>query len=211
MTMPQSVRPSAAPAPERLSRYVACLLGGAVGDALGAPVEFMSRHEILRRFGPGGIRDHASAYGRTGAITDDTQMTLFTAEGLLRAAAQGHPPGHAAYIAEVAQAYQRWLLTQDEDPAAHAGAEGLLGIAALHSRRAPATTLPGRAAPGGSPQQLQRLRRRDARGARRVVARAADRGPGSPGARGLHAGRRRWLRSPTVIPAAACPPACSRR
>ena len=140
MTMPQSVRPASVPAPERLSRYTACLLGGAIGDALGAPVEFMSRHEILRRFGPGGIRDHASAYGRTGAITDDTQMTLFTAEGLLRAAAQGHPSGHASYIAEVAQAYQRWLLTQDEDPAAHAGAEGLLGIAALHSRRAPGTT-----------------------------------------------------------------------
>jgi ADP-ribosylglycohydrolase len=140
MTMPQSVRPASAPAPERLSRYAACLLGGAIGDAPGAPVEFMSRHEILRRFGPGGIRDHASAYGRTGAITDDTQMTLFTAEGLLRAAAQGHPPGHAAYIAEVAQAYQRWLRTQDEDPAAHAGADGLIRIAALHSRRAPGTT-----------------------------------------------------------------------
>ena len=41
MTMPQSVRPASAPAPERLSRYTGCLLGGAVGDALGAPVEFM--------------------------------------------------------------------------------------------------------------------------------------------------------------------------
>lgn len=141
MTMPQTVRPpSAAPAPDRLSRYTACLLGGAIGDALGAPVEFVSRHEILRRFGPGGIRDYWSVYGRIGAITDDTQMTLFTAEGLLRAAAQDHPPGHTAYIAEVAKAYQRWLLTQDEDPAAYSGAEGLLGIDALHSRRAPGTT-----------------------------------------------------------------------
>ena len=32
-----------------------CLLGGAVGDALGAPVEFMDIAEIQRRFGPGGI------------------------------------------------------------------------------------------------------------------------------------------------------------
>ncbi len=33
MTMPQSVRPASAPAPERLSRYTACLLGAALGMA----------------------------------------------------------------------------------------------------------------------------------------------------------------------------------
>src|SRR5690606_1201797 len=33
--------PSVAPAPLR-SRYRGCLLGGAIGDALGAPVEFLS-------------------------------------------------------------------------------------------------------------------------------------------------------------------------
>ena len=32
-----------------------CLLGGAVGDALGAPVEFLSLAEIKRRFGPTGV------------------------------------------------------------------------------------------------------------------------------------------------------------
>jgi hypothetical protein len=36
-------------------RFLGCLLGGAVGDALGAPVEFMKRSEINRRFGPSGI------------------------------------------------------------------------------------------------------------------------------------------------------------
>jgi len=122
------------------SRYRGCLKGGAVGDALGAPVEFMSRAQILQRFGAPGIRDYVSAYGRLGAITDDTQMTLFSAEGLLRAAAQAHPPGHAAYVAEVAQAYQRWLRTQEQSPQAHACADGLLAIGALHSRRAPGTT-----------------------------------------------------------------------
>lgn len=57
------------------------LLGGAVGDALGAAVEFQSLAEIRSRFGPAGILDYAPAFGRLGAITDDTQMTLFTAEG----------------------------------------------------------------------------------------------------------------------------------
>jgi ADP-ribosyl-[dinitrogen reductase] hydrolase len=69
----------------KLARHAGCLLGGAVGDALGAPVEFMLRQEIQQRFGTQGVRGYASAWGRLGAITDDTQMTLFTAEGLLRA------------------------------------------------------------------------------------------------------------------------------
>ncbi|WP_373456557.1 ADP-ribosylglycohydrolase family protein [Cobetia sp. Dlab-2-U] len=33
------------------SRFRGCLLGGAVGDALGAPVEFLSHEEIQARFG----------------------------------------------------------------------------------------------------------------------------------------------------------------
>ena len=62
------------------------LLGGAVGDTLGAPIEFESLREIRARFGPEGLRKPAPAFGRVGAITDDTQMTLFTAEGLILAA-----------------------------------------------------------------------------------------------------------------------------
>jgi hypothetical protein len=72
-------------APSILDRFRGCLLGGAIGDALGAPVEFLSLDEIRRRFGEAGITDFDTAYGRRGAITDDTQMTLFTAEGLIRA------------------------------------------------------------------------------------------------------------------------------
>src|SRR5215218_5956560 len=79
---PQSQRGGSRRTPEY---FAGCLLGGAVGDALGAAVEFTSLAEIRRRFGPQGIRDYGPVYGRLGAITDDTQMTLFTAEGLLRA------------------------------------------------------------------------------------------------------------------------------
>jgi ADP-ribosylglycohydrolase len=78
-----------------IRRALGCILGGAAGDALGAPVEFMKRSEILARFGPQGIRDFAPAYGRIGAITDDTQMTLFTAEGLIRAWVRGLDRGRA--------------------------------------------------------------------------------------------------------------------
>ena len=66
-------------------RVRGCLLGGAVGDALGTLVEFLSLDEIRQRFGPQGVTGYEPAYGRRGAITDDTQMTLWTAEGLLRA------------------------------------------------------------------------------------------------------------------------------
>lgn len=117
-------------------------MGGAVGDALGAPVEFMARHEILKRFGGAGICDLASAYGRTGAITDDTQMTLFTAEGVLRAnvraATRGgcHPPSVIAY------AYLRWLHTQNipHPLQKHCLTGWLIENKQLYSQRSPGVT-----------------------------------------------------------------------
>ncbi len=102
-------------------RFLGCLLGGAVGDALGAPVEFMKRPEILARFGRNGLRGYAPAYGGLGRITDDTQMTLFTAEGLLRGWVRGCLKGTTDYPAVTAFAYLRWLHTQGERPhASHA-------------------------------------------------------------------------------------------
>ena len=56
-----------------------------MGDALGAPIEFLRLEQIRERHGPEGVTGYEEAYGRLGAITDDTQMTLFTAEGFLRA------------------------------------------------------------------------------------------------------------------------------
>jgi ADP-ribosylglycohydrolase len=96
-----------------------CLLGGAVGDALGAPVEFLSSAEIEREFGPEGIRDFQPAYGRIGAITDNTQMTMFTAEGVLRAFTRGNEKGICHGPTVIYHAYLRWLQTQGvNEPAA---------------------------------------------------------------------------------------------
>ena len=100
------------------SRVRGCLLGGAVGDALGAPVEFMRLTEIKSRFGPEGITDYAPAYGRLGAITDDTQMTLFTAEGLLRGYVRLGLKGICSRPSVICHAYLRWLLTQGITPTA---------------------------------------------------------------------------------------------
>jgi ADP-ribosylglycohydrolase/8-oxo-dGTP pyrophosphatase MutT (NUDIX family) len=126
-------------------RILGCLLGGAVGDALGAPVEFMSRAEIERRFGPQGLVDYAPAYGGIGRVTDDTQMALFTAEGLLRTWVRGRMRGLASYPDVVRYAYLRWLHTQGETGGqgmewalAHPG--WLYRHPALHARRAPGHT-----------------------------------------------------------------------
>ncbi len=132
--------------PSRQSRIRGCLLGGAVGDALGAPVEFSSLDEIHERFGPRGIRDFSPAFGLTGAITDDTQMTLFTAEGLLRAENRYTLRGTCQMPSVVWKAYLRWLDTQGVDsdarlPSHEGSASGwLIQVPGLHAQRAPGIT-----------------------------------------------------------------------
>jgi ADP-ribosylglycohydrolase len=126
-------------------RFLGCLLGGAVGDALGAPVEFMSRTEILRRFGPNGITNYAPAFGGLGTVTDDTQMTLFTAEGLIRGWVRGCFKGITSYAGVTAHAYLRWLQTQGERSTCDIdfGADEpgwLIQQRQLHSRRGPGNT-----------------------------------------------------------------------
>lgn len=126
-------------------RFLGCLLGGAVGDALGAPVEFMKRSEIVHRFGRKGITRYAPAYGGLGTITDDTQMTLFTAEGLIRGWVRERVAGTTDYPRAVAHAYLRWLQTQGERPACDlavdaAGPGWLYQQRALHNLRAPGIT-----------------------------------------------------------------------
>ena len=59
-----------------------------------------------------GIAEYVEAYGRLGAITDDTQMTLFTAEGVVRAYVRQVERGICAPRAVIHRAYLRFLLTQ---------------------------------------------------------------------------------------------------
>jgi ADP-ribosylglycohydrolase len=126
------------------SHFRGCLLGGAVGDALGAPVEFLDLDEIVKSYGEQGIRDYAPAYGKLGAITDDTQMTLFTAEAVLSAhvtaALQSQEPD---FFRAAASSYGRWLMTQENSRLVSSGsakATWLLQQKKLFSRRAPGTT-----------------------------------------------------------------------
>lgn len=124
---------------ELLDKATGCLLGGACGDALGAPVEFHSAREIEAEYGPSGIADFAPAYGRVGAITDDTQMTLFTAEGLTGAFREHGAPDAGQITEAVHAALLRWLMTQTGRPG-NAAADGLLAVPGLWAQRAPGNT-----------------------------------------------------------------------
>jgi ADP-ribosylglycohydrolase len=104
-------------------------------------VEFKSLAEIRLRFGAGGIKDFSPAYGRLGAITDDTQLTLFTAEGLIRAAVCQAEKGACDPAPVVHRAYLRWLKTQGEAPSTDVPIDGALAqLRPLWSRRAPGIT-----------------------------------------------------------------------
>ena len=126
-----------------LARFRGCLLGGTVGDALGAPVEFWSRSEILKQFGPDGVRDYIPAYGRIGAITDDTQMTLFTADALLRGYIRMATKRIGVHGLLMRHGYLRWYRTQGyrHRDLGDDGMNGwLLTHRALFDRRAPGNT-----------------------------------------------------------------------
>ena len=125
--------------------FTGCLLGGAVGDALGWPVEFRDMDEIEAEFGPEGIIDMTPGAAGLFEITDDTQMTLFTAEGLLRAwTTARHRGGVPDFASAVKISYRCWLKTQDEPaifPLHEGYKEGWLStIEGLYRRRAPGNT-----------------------------------------------------------------------
>lgn len=96
--------------PDRKSRFAGCLLGGAVGDALGYPVEFKTEKDIFSKYGPEGIQTLEQA-GNPAVITDDTQMTLFTANGLLYGMTR---TGAAAERKDIWLAMREWLHTQED-------------------------------------------------------------------------------------------------
>jgi len=89
------------------------LLGGAIGDALGYPVEFMNRLSILKKFGEDGITCFCIGEQGKAVISDDTQMTLFTANGLLFGITRWRTYGILAGLdCYVKEAYKEWYQTQ---------------------------------------------------------------------------------------------------
>lgn len=116
-----------------------CLIGTAAGDALGFPVEFSEDYFIFDRYGERGITEYVLCDG-VACVSDDTQMTLFTAEGLLQAESGADVKECAARIYG---SYLNWLLTQrknfDDTDECHKNTP-LMRDGRLYSRRAPGAT-----------------------------------------------------------------------
>lgn len=120
------------------------LIGGAIGDALGYPVEFIySFEKIQERYGERGItrldtRLHwLEEVGEVGkaVVSDDTQMTLFTANGLLNAKRLG-----MSGTVGICRAYIEWYMTQKGHKSSKFNECWISSVPALNVRRAPGNT-----------------------------------------------------------------------
>lgn len=120
------------------------LIGGAIGDALGYPVEFIySFEEIQKHYGERGITrldtkqhwlEDAEQAGKA-VVSDDTQMTLFTANGLLNAKRQKSNMKYS-----ICRAYIEWYLTQVGKWSNKYKDSWIARIPELNKRRAPGNT-----------------------------------------------------------------------
>ena len=120
------------------------LIGGAIGDALGYPVEFIYSYAgIQHRYGSNGITrldthqwwlEEDNGNGKA-VISDDTQMTLFTACGLLNAKADNIP-----FLPSICRAYVEWFLTQTGKKKKGFDKCWISKVPELNERRAPGNT-----------------------------------------------------------------------
>lgn len=119
------------------------LVGGAIGDAMGYPVEFISSYQgIQKRYGEQGIirLDTTqwwladSGNSNKAWISDDTQMTLFTACGLLNS----EDPFRYKYA--ICEAYLEWFLTQSGRHKQGYKQCWIKSLPELNVRRAPGNT-----------------------------------------------------------------------
>ncbi len=131
----REIRPEA---DEAVARRLACLLGGALGDGFGYAVEFDSLAKIRAMHGPSGLREPYFHRGSL-VVSDDTQMSLFSLEGLTRAMLRGGASDQTL-VDQVRLAYLDWLTTQDSRTEGGNQASRLLKHAAMHARRAPGRT-----------------------------------------------------------------------
>ena len=124
-------------------RALGCLVGGAVGDALGYVVEFESWPFIRNTYGGKGIIRYELAGNGKALISDDTQMSLFTAAGILLGMTRGDLRGHMGRLDYYCSfTYQDWLHAQEwtsKNPDARTDS-WLMDVPELYARRAPGNT-----------------------------------------------------------------------
>ena len=89
-----------------LSAYAGCLLGLAVGDALGATVDSKTYPEICQDYGPAGLLGYDLVNGFA-SISSHTQVAAFACNGLL----VGIAKGSTDYLRHISQALKEWAHT----------------------------------------------------------------------------------------------------
>lgn len=122
--------------------FKGCLIGGAIGDALGYAVEFTSYAGIVESYGEQGIQRYQLSKNGKALISDDTQMTLFTANGLLVGSTRGKMRGAmGAPSGYVYLAYLDWLTTQGmKKPREAEKISWIKDVPELNDLRAPGNT-----------------------------------------------------------------------
>jgi ADP-ribosylglycohydrolase len=97
--------------PNLSDRFYGCLIGGAIGDALGAPVEGRNYWDIRREHGRvadllGSRRSNAN--GRPGGVTDDTALRSYVAATIGRKGGRIRPEDLAAFWIERGNSRHFW-------------------------------------------------------------------------------------------------------
>jgi ADP-ribosylglycohydrolase len=116
-------------------RLAAGLKSQAVADAAGDQYEFQAWPN------PGSVT-HSLMYGEP-KITDDTQMAMFTIEGMCEALEEDANYPH--YLPHIEKAYLRWLTTQEptahlKTPVNEARAQSIADLPVMQQVMAPGTT-----------------------------------------------------------------------
>lgn len=123
-----------------IDKFRGCMVGGAVGDALGYAVEFMQESEIFGKYGVNGITEYELTGGKA-VVSDDTQMTLFTVNGLIYAMTQQSLGIYDGDVPDyISRAYRDWLATQSMTGEKNKYISWIMKVPELHARRAPGNT-----------------------------------------------------------------------
>jgi ADP-ribosylglycohydrolase len=94
--------------PSLEERFRGCVLGLAIGDALGYATEFLSIPEIHKRYGPLGIQDLP---GDPALHSDDTQMSVGIGLSLIKVG----KTSLGSFMGELCQQFLKWLRSPDND------------------------------------------------------------------------------------------------
>ncbi len=97
--------------------------------------------DIKLEFGDAGIQDlYIPSKAKVAEITDDTQMTMFTADGLIKSARKVLNLEKMPDMRTIFDSYKLWINTQSLIPRVQKGEGWIPELKALYKRRSPGTT-----------------------------------------------------------------------